>query len=243
LSLNLTDGGIFLTIQGEGLFLGCPSVFVRLSGCNLRCQWRNQDGSETLCDTPYSSFEPETNIKSVEQVLHEILEFSVDHIVITGGEPTIQNDVFKLISLLRAAGKTVTLETNGTNTIQATGGDDFLVSISPKLASSCQPGSKYFKMHQAKRVNMQTLASIVKSFTVQFKFVMNSKEDLLEVREILSSLARKYISKENIFLMPQGITSAQLDERSQWLIEICKETGYRFADRAHIRLFGHTRGT
>ncbi|WP_436440803.1 radical SAM protein, partial [Enterococcus faecium] len=71
---------IFASVQGEGIWVGIPSVFVRVSGCNLRCVW---------CDTPYASWNPEGPILELEDILTQIETYKIDHVVLTGGEPML----------------------------------------------------------------------------------------------------------------------------------------------------------
>ena len=75
---------LFYSIQGEGKLVGVPSVFVRASGCNLRCVW---------CDTPYASWEPEGAEMSVDEIVSRVRHFGADHVVLTGGEPMIMMDI------------------------------------------------------------------------------------------------------------------------------------------------------
>src|SRR4051812_4133949 len=96
---------IFHSIQGEGSLTGVPSVFVRTSGCNLRCSW---------CDTPYASWHPEGEDLPVEAVLGRAQAFGARHYVLTGGEPMIARGIHELAAGLRAAGGHVTIETAGT---------------------------------------------------------------------------------------------------------------------------------
>src|ERR1700674_3462346 len=93
---------IFYSIQGEGILAGVPSVFIRTSGCNLRCVW---------CDTPYTSWAPEGTDMSVANILSHVV---ATHGVVTGGEPMIAPDIVALTEALRAANKHITIETAGT---------------------------------------------------------------------------------------------------------------------------------
>src|SRR2546421_5370438 len=83
---------IFYSIQGEGMLTGVPSVFVRTSGCNLRCTW---------CDTPYTSWIPEGADKTVEQIVAEVRAHPARHVVVTGGEPMIAEHTTDLTEALR----------------------------------------------------------------------------------------------------------------------------------------------
>src|SRR5439155_4255172 len=96
---------IFYSIQGEGSLAGVPSVFVRTSGCNLRCSW---------CDTPYTSWRPEGKPQSIPEVLQAVRDYNCDHVVVTGGEPMIVPEMPDFTEALRAEGKHITIETAGT---------------------------------------------------------------------------------------------------------------------------------
>ena len=115
---------IFRSLQGEGLFTGTTSLFLRTTGCNLRC-W--------FCDTPYTSWKPEGQQRLWTDVLDEVLGDGCEHVVITGGEPLLQPDLVPLTQELRAAGRVVTIETAGT-VYRPVAAD--LMSISPKLGNS-----------------------------------------------------------------------------------------------------------
>jgi 7-carboxy-7-deazaguanine synthase len=94
---------IFLSIQGEGVDIGLPTVFVRTSKCNLQCGW---------CDTKYS-WEPGEE-RTIESIMEEVLSYGMDRVCISGGEPMLQaEEVTKLVSMLEAKGVEVTIETNG----------------------------------------------------------------------------------------------------------------------------------
>src|SRR5579864_6520629 len=103
-ALKMKIAEIFYSIQGEGALAGVPSVFVRTSGCNLRCAW---------CDTPYTSWNPEGSDMSVAEILGKVKEFNAGHAVVTGGEPMIAKGVADLTQGLRKAGMHITVETAG----------------------------------------------------------------------------------------------------------------------------------
>jgi len=98
----LTVSEIFHSIQGESTYAGAPCVFVRLTACDLRCTW---------CDTPYAFTEGRK--RTVEDVVEEVIAFGCRLVEITGGEPLLQEDVYPLMTALRARGLTVLLETGG----------------------------------------------------------------------------------------------------------------------------------
>src|SRR5580765_8180777 len=115
---------LFFSIQGEGKLTGVPSVFVRASGCNLRCVW---------CDTPYASWDPEGDDVPVDEIVQRVAGFGAKHIVVTGGEPMIMPDVESLCAALKSAGQHITIETAATvfKPVQLD-----LASLSPKLSNS-----------------------------------------------------------------------------------------------------------
>jgi len=116
---------LFYSLQGEGKLTGTPSVFVRTSGCNLRC-W--------FCDSYHTSWEPTHATMSVDDIVEEVQSHEdADHVVLTGGEPLIHDDAVTLLEQLDDLGYHTTVETNGT--IHRDAPID-LASISPKLASS-----------------------------------------------------------------------------------------------------------
>lgn len=91
---------IFETLQGEGFNTGMPSIFIRFGKCNLACPW---------CDTNYNQFE----IKSLDEIMQIVRNFTAKNIIITGGEPTIQPDLEILLNQLKAEGYFIAIETNG----------------------------------------------------------------------------------------------------------------------------------
>jgi len=224
---------IFHSIQGEGLLTGVPSVFIRTSGCNLRCDW---------CDTPYASWKPEGEEMSVLEILKEISEWDCSHIVLTGGEPMIAPDLSELAEALKKQGKHITIETAGT--IPPNGIPCDLASISPKLSNSTPATSRdpaWAKKHEATRLQPEVVSEWIIKYPFQLKFVVSSDNDLIEIKSILLKLPK--IPVDRVLLMPEGINTQTLASRSPWLVDICKREGFRFCPRLHIDLFGHKRGT
>jgi 7-carboxy-7-deazaguanine synthase len=224
---------IFHSIQGEGLFAGVPSVFIRTSGCNLRCDW---------CDTPYASWKPEGPEMSVSEILKKVSAWSCNHIVVTGGEPMIALDLAELADALKKQGKHITIETAGT--ILPNGIPCDLASISPKLSNSTPSPERdpaWAKKHEATRLQPEVISEWIRKYPFQLKFVVSTENDLAEIKNLLSRLPP--VPLDRILLMPEGIDVKALAARSPWLVEICKREGFRFCPRLHIELFGHTRGT
>lgn len=217
---------LFYSLQGEGSLVGMPSVFVRTSGCNLRCSW---------CDTPYTSWQPEGVELSLRQILDEVRAHPARHVVVTGGEPMIAPEILPLTEQLRDAGLHITIETAGT-VFKPVACD--LMSISPKLANST-PEGPFRAQHERLRIQRDVLAELIGRYDYQLKFVIAAPEDLDEVRDLVSALGA---GAERIILMPEGTAADLLRERSLWLAEICKEEGFRFSPRLHVDLWGSKRG-
>lgn len=224
---------IFHSIQGEGLLAGVPSVFVRTSGCNLRCHW---------CDTPYASWKPEGPEMTVAQILRKVEEWNCSHVVLTGGEPMIAPDLPALAAGLKKAGKHITIETAAT--IPPGGIACDLASLSPKLSNSTPPIERdpaWAKKHESTRLQPGVIAEWIQKYEFQLKFVVATEKDLAEIKTLLSRLPPAPFPQ--ILLMPEGIDNQTLSSRAHWLVEICKREGFRYCPRLHIELFGHTRGT
>jgi 7-carboxy-7-deazaguanine synthase len=219
---------IFYSIQGEGSLVGVPSVFIRTSGCNLRCSW---------CDTPYTSWNPEGEDLSIDAILERAGVYrTARHVVLTGGEPMIAPGIVELSDRLRANGMHITFETAGT--IFAPVACD-LMSISPKLSNST-PEGVFRAQHERLRLQPGILKRLISHYDYQLKFVIARAEDLPEVQSIAAALEAP---SHKIVLMPEGIGAEVLNQRGAWIAELCKEHGYRFSPRLHVHLYGNRRGT
>lgn len=217
---------IFHSIQGEGSLVGVPSVFVRTSGCNLRCVW---------CDTPYTSWHPEGDDWTLERIWAAVEEYPAKHVVLTGGEPMIAREIVDLTRGLRERDRHITVETAGT--VFAPVACD-LMSISPKLANSTPPG-EWQERHERLRIQPEVVRRLMAEYDYQLKFVIARPEDIGEVRELVDALSA---DAAKVVLMPEGIDPAVLRERGVWLAEVCKNAGFRFSPRLHVDLWGNRRG-
>ena len=218
---------VFHSVQGEGALVGVPSVFVRTSGCNLRCVW---------CDTPYTSWQPEGAERSIDSIVDEVNQYGAGHVVITGGEPMIAPG---LDELTRRLGQHITIETAGT--VDAEVRCD-LMSISPKLANSTpreRDGGRWAAQHDRLRYQPDVLRLLTGRYPYQLKFVITAPDDLAEVRQIVKDIGAQ---NSRVMLMPEGIDASTLAERGRWLVEICKREGFRYSPRLHVDLWGNRRG-
>ena len=226
---------IFQSVQGEGKLTGIPSIFIRTSGCNLRC-W--------FCDTPYASWKPEGDQLAVEEIIRRVKEYRSKHVVITGGEPMIAPELPQLVSGLRDDGLHVTIETAGT-VIHEPPVECDLMSISPKLSNSTpdiETAGTWQSQHQSTRHRPEIVKRLMKSGTeYQLKFVVGSILDVEEVMEYLQELQDYQV--ENVMMMPRGVTSQELNLQASWLVPWCIDRGIRYCDRSHIHWFGNRRGT
>jgi len=218
---------IFYSVQGEGTLAGVPSVFIRTSGCNLRCSW---------CDTPYTSWAPEGEERSIDSIVQEVERFGASHVVVTGGEPMIAPQIDELTHRL---GGHLTIETAGT--VDAHVRCD-LMSISPKLANStphAREGGRWEQQHERLRYQPEILKRLIQLYPYQLKFVMVSPGDLAQVRAIVEEIGA---ARNRVLLMAEGVDAGVLAERGRWLADISKTEGFRFTPRLHIDLWGNRRG-
>lgn len=227
---------IFRSLQGEGRLTGVESVFVRSSGCNLRCRY---------CDTRYASWEPEGDYFSVEQIAAFVkstaAEAALRHVVVTGGEPMLLPELVPLCVELRRQGMHITIETAGTR-YQPVECD--LMAVSPKLSNSTPRASEapeWVDLHERSRAAPDVLRRLYAEYDCQFKFVVDNLSDCEEVTVYLADFPE--IDRSRVLLMPMGTNAAELAAKGQWLDPYCMEHGLTFCPRRHIEWFGCRRGT
>ena len=251
---------IFASVQGEGASAGRACTFVRLSRCNLACEW---------CDTAYTwrfdgdnrphrdglDFERAANQLTLDEadVAARIAALGRTRLVVTGGEPLLQTPALaRMLTLLSpraggdlgpagasspevpaCAGTRVEVETNGTIAPPALL-DDLVHqwNVSPKLAHSGNPRDLALRP--------EALSAFAADPRAAFKFVIASEDDLAEVQTIAAEYG---ITGQRIWLMPEGRDSDTIRQRSLWLADYCSKNELNFSDRLHIHLFGDTRGT
>ena len=221
---------IFRSIQGEGVSAGTPTVFLRLGLCNLACSW---------CDTKYTwdwaSYDYDEQVMLIDETEAErrILGFDLPHLVITGGEPMIQQAALApLATSLKGRGFSCELETNGTlapvpEMVEAVS----QWNVSPKTTTS---GNE-----RDRRENPSALDAFRELDNAYFKFVIVQPGDVEEVSRLVDSYG---IGADRVLLMPEGTTAQAVQERGAWVAEACAERGFRFSTRLHILLWGDKRG-
>jgi 7-carboxy-7-deazaguanine synthase len=218
---------VFVSLQGEGMLAGTPSLFVRTSGCNLRCRW---------CDTPYTSWHPEGSRRTVRDLVGAATAAGLRHVVLTGGEPLLQRELAALTDALAANGHHITVETAGTLARSFTCD---LLSLSPKTSNS-DPGGPPAGRHRALRADLRPIVELLARFPEhQLKFVVRDDADL---EDILDLVARVGAARDRVVLMPEGRTSEEVAARAPVVGRLCRELGLRYSPRLHLDLFGSGRG-
>ena len=203
---------IFTSIQGEGIYIGVPMFFVRLTGCNLRCEW---------CDTEYAFYEGEE--MSIDSIVKKVEESGMKWVCITGGEPLLQEEVYKLIDILLRKDYKILVETNGSILIDKLPTEENLViSLDIKTPSS--------KMERAMRFeNLNYLGP--KDFV---KFVIMDENDFEYAKKIIE----KYEIDKEIIFQPVGGTNLK------WLAEkvVEEHLNVRVLPQLHKIIWGNKRG-
>jgi 7-carboxy-7-deazaguanine synthase len=221
---------IFQSLQGEGASSGELASFLRLATCNLRCGW---------CDTKYTwdfeqyDYDREVTLRTHQSVAAELERALPRRLVITGGEPMLQQAA--LADLLRALGDVffVELETNGT----LAPSPELLVridqwNVSPKLSNSGNPPERCF--------SEDALIGLLGSGRSWLKLVVTSEADLEEADALVARLAWP---KSRVLLMPEATTREALRRRSGFVRTSSHARGYGFSDRLHLELWDGRRGT
>jgi organic radical activating enzyme len=238
---------IFFSIQGEGKSIGRPSIFARTSLCNLHCVWCDTDYTwnwegtrftHQRDDEPgYAKYRMEEMIieLSPEEVADSIASFPCKNVILTGGEPMMQQgDWVEVMRLLRSKSMDYRfeVETNATY-LPLPDFDEYIAqyNLSPKLTNS---GNK-----QGLREKPKVLRHFAPDERAVFKFVISEEKDLNEVNELV---ARYMIRPDRVYLMPEGARPEALDQRRAWLIAQCIQYGYCFTDRLHVHIWGDKRG-
>ena len=235
---------IFYSLQGEGFLAGVPSVFVRLAGCPLQCRW---------CDTKYAWDQRAGDDYNISDIVKTVLRKSTKgrltaespgqqwpckFIVITGGEPMINPDLPQLAKELKNVGKHITIETAGIAYIPELPCD--LMSISPKLSNSAADNAKASAGHKDSRLDIAVLQELIDNYEYQLKFVVDSQDDLPEIRQTIEKIGS--VNPEKVMLMPQAATRDELFTKSPIVAEMCKQTGFAFSQRLQVLLWNNQKG-
>ncbi len=203
---------IFHSIQGEGVTIGIPTTFVRLAGCNLRCEW---------CDTKYAYDEGEE--KSKDEIILEIRKIGCIQICVTGGEPMHQEGTVQLLEELLESGFMVTLETNGSISLEELPfGNWFIISMDLKCPSS--------GMHE--KMLMENIDLL--SPNDQLKFVIADEADYEYAKKILA----EHNPMCNFVMTPVG--GVELKQLAEWVLR--DNLAVRVLPQLHKLIWGDKRG-
>ncbi|MGM0486025.1 MAG: 7-carboxy-7-deazaguanine synthase QueE [Planctomycetota bacterium] len=211
---------------------GTESVFVRTSGCNLRCRF---------CDTSYASWHPTGEDMSADDIARRVRDYQLDHVVLTGGEPMLWAELMALTSQLRTLGCHITVETAGTLYLPV---HCDLMSISPKMSNSTPNGGlqwRWRRRHERTRAAPEVVRQLTRQYVHQIKLVVGDPADLDEIDQYLRQLPE--IDADCVMLMPEGTTQDVLARIESWLEPACRQRGLRFCPRKQVDWFGLTAGT
>jgi 7-carboxy-7-deazaguanine synthase len=229
-SATLKVSEIFESLQGEGVSAGAPAIFVRLAQCNLHCVW---------CDTKYTwdfehyRYEDEVREQPVAEVAQLVNASPCRRLVLTGGEPLLQQRPLKEFFVRLAPDIVVEVETNGTIAPESESLSRVNQwNVSAKLSSAGDP--------EQFRIRPEILAIFRDSGRAHLKLVVHRDEDYAEADALVSRLAWP---SERVLLMPEANDRAQLRARSFVVAEAARARGFRFSSRLHLELWGGRRGT
>ncbi len=203
---------IFFSLQGEGVLMGTPTTFVRFVGCNLDCSW---------CDTKYAR---EGGIEmSIDQIFDKVESFDTPFICLTGGEPLLQADIYKLIETLLDNSYHVTIETNGSIPLdRIPNSEDVLISMDVKCPSSGMSDKIVYD-------NLEFLSP-----RDQLKFIIADRVDYLFAIKML----REHEINAPIIMTPVG--GADLKELADWVLH--DKMFVRVLPQLHKLIWGEKRG-
>ncbi len=244
----------FYSIQGEGRYVGTPSLFFRFGGCNMKCEGfgceeSTSSGEKVIgCDTIYAVnrehfLQNWIPITSAQELLNVInfydLPFAVD-VVLTGGEPLIyaNEPIFvEFLENLHERGHKITFETNGSLDVNFQRYEIYkkcIFALSVKLSNSNEPFHKRVKGEVISNIALNAKEAFFK-FSIDADSINAALED--EILEITS-----YSIESDIYCMPLGGNKEEVEANTEPLIEFCKAKGYKFSDRLHIRIWNQNRG-
>jgi organic radical activating enzyme len=226
-TLKLSE--IFESLQGEGASVGAPTMFVRLAQCNLHCSW---------CDTKYTwdfehyNYDEEVREQSPEDVARTVNASSTRRVVLTGGEPMLQQHALAAFFALLAPDIVVEVETNGTILPKsATLARVNQWNVSPKLSNAGDP--------EAIRLRPAVLSALRDAPASYLKLVLHGDADYVEAEALVEQLAWP---RDRVLFMPQASNREELRSRSPQVAEAARARGVRFSPRLHLELWGGRRG-
>jgi organic radical activating enzyme len=236
----LSSDGIFFSLQGEGLSIGQPAVFIRLHLCNLACDFRARGGG--ICDTSYTwdtsrkEYWTTHNTLSFKETFDEIKKYPCKRVVFTGGEPLIQQSLIAtFIRDYLPKEYIIEIETNGTILPSKE-----LLNIPKKIIFNCSPKLSAAGMDKKDCIKPHVLRFFNFYNSSVFKFVVTKLEDLVEIEEIVKECD---LLPDKIMIMPEGVEVSILTKRLQELAEEVKKRGWSLTPRLQIFIWGNKRRT
>ena len=220
---------IFKSIQGEGPNFGKPAIFLRTAQCNLKCTWCD---TKYTCDWKNYDYTKEVKEMTLEEIKERILDLEIKHLVITGGEPLLQqDDLADLLSFLKPDFY-VEIETNCTilpNKMLTDLVDQW--NVSPKTENSGNPLELY--------ENDECYYFFANQENCFFKYVVENESDIPEIKKFVT----KYNIPENrVQLMTQASTKEEISAREKSISELAKANNFLFSPRLHVAMWGAQRG-
>jgi 7-carboxy-7-deazaguanine synthase len=220
---------IFKSIQGEGPNFGKPAIFLRTAQCNLKCTW---------CDTKYTwdwknyDYTKEVKEMTIEEIKEQLIDLEIKHLVITGGEPLLQqDDLADLLSFLKPDFY-VEIETNCTilpNKMLTDLVDQW--NVSPKTENSGNPLELY--------ENDECYYFFANQENCFFKYVVENESDIPEIKKFV---AKYNIPENRVQLMTQASTKEEISAREKSISELAKANNFLFSPRLHVAMWGAQRG-
>ena len=222
---------IYQSKQGEGIWTGQDSVFVRFLGCHLHCRF---------CDTPYARSGDEGIKLTIDEIIGRVLLHSAPHVVLTGGEPMMQPTIAELTKLLKEFDRQITIETSGT-VYQPVICD--LMSISPKLRNTIPLDADIstIQEHDRNRWKPEAMRQLIQRYNYQLKFVVDIEEDVREVEEYLLQLPG--IMPNKVMQMPQATDAETMTQKAKWIEPYCDAKRYQYCPRMQLIWYGNKRRT
>ena len=223
---------IYQSIQGEGLLTGTESVFVRASGCNLRCNY---------CDTPHTSWRPVGSDLGVQDIVTQVASYDVEHVVITGGEPMLFAELIPICEQLQEADLHITIETAGTLYLPV---QCDLMSISPKMANSApdpRSDAHWHQRHQRVRYAPKVIRRLADEYACQFKVRHDLPRRSTRGRTVPQATSGNTTPAR--VADARGYHTERLEASQSGWLRCASNSGYVFCPRKHIAWYGLTAGT
>lgn len=221
----------YVCIQGEGKYIGTPSILIRFNSCPLNCVY---------CDTPIVKDHEEINLDNLTELYKN--NPHITHTIITGGSPYGNGTLLKMLIdyIHDVFNHYITVETAGVAYVETAA--DF-ISLSPKLDNSDPSNEKIKNIHRYLRQNYKVMSQLIHNHDYQIKFVVdrvNLGKSIQEIHGVCEKIGGVDYSK--VYLMPKGATKEELELNRKVVFEFCIETGLNYTDRLSVLIYDKKRG-